>query len=187
VSTLKVAAINNPSALSGGLAISATGLVSGAGLDLITSQSFTAASAVNVNNCFSSAYDNYRIIITHTSSSTATSTGFRMRAAGADNSTANYQWRRTDLAGTVTTAAGTTDTSASNGIAISSTITAVCFEVCQPFLSTVTFGTSLGFRESQTATVGMFLHNVASSFDGFSLNPTTGTLTGTLRVYGYEN
>ena len=32
------------------------------GFYFITSQTFSAASAVNVNNCFSSTYDNYRVV-----------------------------------------------------------------------------------------------------------------------------
>jgi hypothetical protein len=50
MSELRVASINNPSAGSGGLAISAAGNVTGAGLDLIVTQSFSAVSSVSLDN-----------------------------------------------------------------------------------------------------------------------------------------
>ena len=41
------------------------------GLQLITTQTFSAVSAVNVNNCFTSTYDNYQVVISGTTPSTA--------------------------------------------------------------------------------------------------------------------
>ena len=87
MSELRVASINNPSAGSGGLAISAAGNVTGAGLDLIVTQSFSAVSSVSLDNCFSGDYDNYRVLV-HVKSAAAS--GFimmRLRSSGTDAST----------------------------------------------------------------------------------------------------
>lgn len=37
------------------------------GLVYITGSTFSASSAVNVNNCFSSTYENYRVVVSFTS------------------------------------------------------------------------------------------------------------------------
>ncbi len=68
------------------------GLSSGA-LTLITTQSFSAASAVNVNNCFSATYDNYKVHIQFSASSGSTTLQFRFRAGGNNDATAGYNLR----------------------------------------------------------------------------------------------
>jgi hypothetical protein len=84
MSTLKLNYLQHPSSSTTNITLASTGAVAvngamtGAGLDLITPTSiaysggsasvsggavtFSAASTVSVNNCFSSTYDNYRIV-----------------------------------------------------------------------------------------------------------------------------
>ena len=59
------------------------------GLTLIDEVSFTSSNAVNVNDVFSSTYDNYRILIVGRVGTLST-TSLRYRVGGADE-TNNYQ------------------------------------------------------------------------------------------------
>ena len=61
-------------------------------LTLIASQSFTSSSAHNVNDVFSSTYQNYLVQITLTGASATGYQQLRFRVSGADNSSANYFW-----------------------------------------------------------------------------------------------
>ncbi len=62
----------------------------GAGtLVLVNTTSFTSQSSININNCFSSSYENYKIMILATSSTTSQFT-MRLRASGTDSSGSNY-------------------------------------------------------------------------------------------------
>ena len=74
----------------------------GAGLTLIDEVSFTSSNAVNVNDVFSSTYNNYRILIVGRVGTLST-TSLRYRVGGADE-TNNYQDIRIAAAsGSVTT------------------------------------------------------------------------------------
>ena len=188
MSTLKVASINNPSAGSGGLAISAAGNVTGAGLDLIVTQSFSAVSSVSLDNCFSGDYDNYRVLAQVTGS-TGANLNVRYRAAAADNSTANYNYSLYGIqyGGTVGMVAnGSGQTSLQAGLIISNLNAAVSMDIYRPFASSHTENVVTG-AASDRATLGSSVFSSAASFDGLSLIPSAGTITGTVSVYGFKS
>jgi hypothetical protein len=160
----------------------------------ITQSSFTTSSAVNVNNCFTSTYRNYKIVVNIDSASAdAQAVYLKMRASGTDSS-ASYYWYGlepnsgdnflyTNRGNNVSTGVGI-GYQGLNGISSS-------VEVWDPQLSQITHFASQ-FASSLTslpAVVGFAngTHNVASSYDGFSLVPGSGTITGIVRVYGYAN
>lgn len=189
MSTLKVAAINNPSAGSGGLAISTVGLVTGAGLDLIVAQSFSAASSVSVNNCFTSTYASYRIVFTDCRQSTAAWAGLRFRASGTDTAT-GYIVEMIDkagggsvgaLAGSSTEFRWTWADYGGGGV----------MDIIGPQLAQPTAITALmNGQASGTvwASTGAGALQNTTQYDGFTLIPGGAyTLTGSLRVYGYRN
>lgn len=194
MSTLKVSAINNAAAGSGGLAISTAGLVSGAGMDLIVTQTFSAVGSVNVNNCFSSTYDNYRILIQPTAVSASDIGGtIRLRVGGTDDSTASsYLAQRNGTFATTQEADLATGTNW-NVMYLNSTSPEFCvsdIELFKPFTATKTSARI----QRPTTTGGNYystyftaLHTQAVSYDGFSITLASGNFTGTLRVYGYRN
>lgn len=192
MSSLKVASINHPSAPSGGLSIGTDGNVAGAGLDLIVSQSFTAASTVSVNNCFTSTYDNYRVLVDFTPSTTGQEVRFRLRSGGVDAVTA-YDY--TLLNAQNTTVAGTgvaATTSARISATFGTTSGHFCsLDIASPFTSASTRANYMSLRPSAGAIplveFGVAFHATASSYDGFTIYPASGTITGTIRVYGYRN
>jgi len=192
MSTLRVAAINNPSASSGGLAISASGNVTGAGLDLITTQSFSAVSSVSVNNCFSAAYQNYKVVMTYRGSG-AGQLLWRLRASGTDATGSNYYTQRAMFYGSTSNPArfaaeafyrvGSTDAN----IALCS----LTGDVFSPFAPETTVVQTQDFSntDATNSTLGIWgaVHSLTTSYDGFTAWNNGGTITGTIRVYGYRN
>lgn len=188
MSTLKVAAINNPSASSGGLAISTAGNVTGAGLDLITTQSFSAASSVSVNNCFTSTYLNYRFFFNVSSSAGSGELYVRLRAAGADNTTSNYRSGgiySVFSTGTVNTTNYNSATAWTVYYLVNGIGHAKAVEVMAPQDTVPTAMGSIGANTDANAYYSGWF-NASTSFDGFTIYPYSGTITGTLSVYGYR-
>lgn len=182
-----------------------SGNASASGMDLITPTSvagsgvtlsggqvtFTAASTVSVNGCYSSAYANYIVIYEESARSAALSTFLRMRVSGSDSSAANYAYKNVALpanSATVTWGAqgnGTTDTSALLSSGDSST-TNYLINVASPFIAT---STKMGFVVGSTAAMQVInaAFTAATSFDGFTIYTGSGNITGTIRVYGLRN
>jgi hypothetical protein len=163
-------------------------VLGGGGLTLVTSQAFTTSSAVNVNNCFTSTYENYKLLLTNTGSTTL-NIRMRMRASATDDTSANYY--NQSVNGNVASVTGAQETTqTSMRVATGRTEPAAhTIDVFQPQLAAATAAVSLGGTGSTNPSVYMWLayHNVATAYDGFSLITSTGTITGTLRVYGYSN
>lgn len=189
MSTLKVAAINNPSASSGGLAISASGNVTGAGLDLITTQSFSAVSSVSVNNCFSGDYEHFKILVRATASTSSTLL-MRLTSGGTQDTTTNYNYIYDWIYSSssyIATSASQTSFFAGN------TETTGCAYDCtvfSPFAAAPTgFQSNASMKVSSTAPQGLQAyggHSLSSSYDGLTIYPASGTITGTVSVYGYK-
>lgn len=206
MSTLKVNAINSTAASSGGLAIDTAGNVTGLGMDLITptsiaysggtasatggAVSFSGVSSISLNGVFSSTYANYRILIEQMISSTTPGILARLRASGSDNTTTNYNVQRV-LFGSTTVTAGRDASGTYALIGDASTSTgAIIFDLINPalaantvFQSTATDSTGTGIN-MRLAVSGF---NATTSFDGITVYPNSGSLSGLLRVYGYKN
>lgn len=208
MSTIKVAAVNHPSASSGGLAISTTGNVTGGGLDLIVPGSiaysggtasvsggavaFTGVTSVSLNGVFSSTYDNYRIVARWTGS-TSQEIRLRLRLSGTDASGATdyrYAGARSGSGADAVTGVDRSDGTNLAYIGYSTTAASLlAYDVCNPALATATLmlgGNTYTATFFNTAVSGV-LHVLGTAYDGFSLFPSTGTGTGIVRVYGYKS
>lgn len=166
------------------------------GLVYIAKATLSAATTLNVNNCFSSSYENYRIIATGgvTSVATGGNVTMRMRASGTDNTTAsayNYYGLET---GSTYAPISSAETSFFVGFGGFNTANSrwgsLCIDVLNPFgaqwttIQAVGLGVTSGGAERGTLIAGS--HRVATSYDGFTLfYPQSITLT--VRVYGYNN
>lgn len=165
----------------GSASIGATGVVS-----------FTSASAISLNGCFTSGYSNYKVLIYMTSTSGSNTIRFRVRSSGTDLTTGTYR----TLAHYANSAANSF-----SGLESSSTGTygalsycgvqgnAIEFDIFNPQVSDYTH-----LRSSSTFadTTNMFLLasgtvvNNTTSYDGFTITPAAAALTGTIIVYGYK-
>jgi hypothetical protein len=159
------------------------------GLVHILTESFTTAATVSVNNCFSDMFQNYKVVIQHTSSvgGLGTSYSIRLRVGGTDNTTASSYVRERSLsAAGVQSNSGSTGDSFSTVIIASATRCVADITFARPFEAAPT-GFVMSSSRSNALTLAGGEHNQSTSYDGFSIIPSSGTTTGTIRVYGYLN
>jgi hypothetical protein len=163
---------------------------SSSGLTLITNQTLSAVSSVSINDCFSATYRSYKIVLNANFSSGGQAINLRFRTGGTDNSNSSYNsilfyslFNGTGNSYQGGVVSGNTSTLGYSATA--STRTGLAFEVFEPFATEYTNF----FMENNTNTLtergGGFFANT-TSFDGFTLTPGGGTMTGSLQVYGYS-
>lgn len=152
------------------------------GLVHIASSSFSSASSVSVNDCFSTNYVNYRVQVNGTCS-TNVGYNFRLRVSGTD-ATTNYKNRAIQNDGTITTV-NTATTYIELGIASSSGF-ATQFLVSRPFITETTMVSG----QNAANDWGTFIsghHNAATSYTGFTMYLSTGNISGNVKVYGLRD
>jgi hypothetical protein len=172
-----------PSSVTGGTA-SSTGAVS-----------FSSTSSVSLNGVFSSTYQNYRMIINFTGASTQLSVSARMRVGGVSNSTASsYLQQGFSSISTTLSNVGLSSTSFDLG-EVNATYpkySSVTVDILSPFETDPTRWNNLLIGRVNSANAyatGNYsgVHTQATSYDGVEIYPSTGTVSGTVRVYGYKN
>jgi hypothetical protein len=148
---------------------------------------FSTVASVSIGSCFSAQYDNYLIKYTLTAKTAAVDTSFRLRLASSDSSTL--------YSGVVQTAQGTTASAVTNVTTqwiVDKGGSAPCsarLEVDGPFLAAATeaMGQASATATTPTASNGSHHHSAATSYDGFTLFVASGTISGTIRIYGYND
>ncbi len=161
-------------------------------LVLTGSADFTTSSAVNINNCFSATYNNYHVEIDLTAVS-ATDADFhaRMRASGTDNTSSAYRSQQLlQRDGTVGGAGYNTDTKFQLHAMASSKVKLLGWngDIKDPFNATNTKILFHALTSNSSDTYQLVLagnHNVDTSYDGITFYPSTGTISGKIRIYGY--
>jgi hypothetical protein len=153
---------------------------------------FSSGSSVSLNGCFTSTYDHYKILSSNTGSSTIVALNLKMRANGSDSAALYYGGF---------TGANSEAASAVYGqlngvsalrwaVAKSGETATVEARISNPFISSARtqFANSFTFSDGTTGRVynGGGSMVTDTSFDGFSLIPESGTITGTVQVYGYR-
>jgi hypothetical protein len=160
------------------------------GLTLINTTSFSAVSSIALpDNTFSSTYTNYRIVFNHVGT-TDNNFRMRMRASGTDNTGTAYYWVLTgqrDTGGNYQYN-GTGETSAFIQNLSSQKRQHLAFDIFRPFEAEET--SMSGKCISSDSTSALFLnttmfHAVNTSYDSANFFPASGTITGTVSVYGY--
>jgi len=155
---------------------------------------FSAVNSVSLNGVFSSTYENYRVVYSVSASSAAAYIQGRLRASGTDATGSDYSWQEWYGDGTTVAAARTTSTTffrvgynhnSSNG-------SNGTFDFFNPFAAAYTrvIGVYSYLNGTSTSLVGISNvgnQTLTTSYDGLTLYPGSGTMTGTVRVYGYRN
>ena len=166
------------------------------GLVYITQASATSGSTLSVNNCFSSTYSNYLILVDNFQPASAgRALNIRMRVGGSDATSADYYYAFTGIYtdGTSTNANGSATGAAETGMFNS--LNTVPFgsssidifgpnraERTHMTLNSILYNGQLGSR------VGMAEHNLTTAYTGFTLLPSAGDfLNVRVWVYGYRN
>jgi hypothetical protein len=164
------------------------------GLVFITGGSISST-ATSVDNCFSSTYLNYKIVLNDLVVSAGSRVRMRLRVSGADNTTSNYSSAVGGIDTTsstfvvslgnqnATSFAFTTDTNVGAGLSTS-------FDLLAPFDTNPTHYGPAGVWQTETVlaatSIGVF--KATTSFDGITFFPTSpDTMTGTYKIYGYAN
>ena len=158
------------------------------GLTFITGASFSSATAVNVNNCFTSTYRNYAVFLNVDSIGTAGFATMRLRVGGTDNSSSNYYWSGTYIVYSNAQVNGEASlgTTTSFNVAYCNLSTASQILVFDPQTANATMFASQIINKNTNS--GHYAGNmsVTTQFDGFSLVFATAA-TGAYKVYGYAN
>ena len=163
----------------------------GSGLTLITTQGFSGSSSQSISDCFSSTYTNYRIMFYLTDASAQTNILARLRVSGSDASGSNY-----NRAGYLDYGAGiqadhaTGETSwpfsGANKDSDGLCTEAVCADIFRPFLAKKTAVNALGVQNLDTGRGRNMTHTLDTSYTGITFFPATGTMTGSVSIYGYS-
>lgn len=148
---------------------------------------FTNITSLSLNGIFSSTYDNYQLVIRALGSADDFVT-WRLRLSGTDATGANYDWNYLPVDTAVNTPSRSTgQTSMRYGRIGTSTGTTQLF-ISGPALAAPTHSNNTviyGLGISQIFMTGY--HSLSTAYDGFTLIPVSGNLTGTIRVYGFKN
>ena len=148
---------------------------------------FTGVSSISLNGCFTSTYDNYLIMFNSTSSAAGVLTA-RLRVGGTDASADDYNQQRTNSAATSVSGARATGQTSWLGSNFSTGLGVMTMNLFRPALAATTLILASSSRETNTNidTDNWGLgHNLATAYDGVSFIMATGTITGTITVYGY--
>jgi hypothetical protein len=168
-----------PTSVAGsGVSVSASGKVT-----------FTAATTININGCFTSSYDNYLIVFRSDDSANGQGFYFRMRLSGTDATGTNYTFQ--ELSADNNTVAGSRTSSANYGMSHigGQEPYGVHMYFYGPALAQPTARRSVAAPAfSGAAPTAIYdhavTHSLSTAYDGLTLYPSSGTATGALCVYG---
>jgi len=149
------------------------------GLTKISDTTYSGVSSQSINSVFSATYRNYKVFIS-VIGSVAAQTQLRLRASGADNTSSNYM-QEADFSSRST---GTlfqlmrTDSSL-GGTAI--------IDFVGPYENekTIFNNQTIGSDGTVDGQYIMGQMTVTTAYDGFTIFPQSGTISGRVTVYGY--
>ena len=166
------------------------------GLTLLSTTSFSGVASISLPaDTFTTTYDHYEVLLSvSNATSNETNLLMRLRAAGSDNTTANYG-NFIDRYGlnavSYPQSAATTTTFAVVGTISNLNRSGFTFKIMSPKLSQATSIHSQGISPTSGSYSGAFSHNgnaifaTTTSFDSATFY-TSENITGTYSVYGYN-
>ena len=214
MSTLKTTNLQHPSAASPNLVLAPDGSVSGGaglgGLVLVSPTSIansggsasasggavtaTGVTTVSLNGVFTSAYQNYRLVVSGIGSlSSLNDLWFRVRASGTDLSGSVYVNGSTY----VTQVGGPTRSYSNNSTLfycgyVGDLYNAIVIDLMNPAQTVATgiVNTYAAYNNSNTTfiqSIGGGNVNNTTAYNGITFGVNSNNWTGTIRVYGYKN
>jgi hypothetical protein len=163
------------------------------GLVLVGSASPSAVSSISINNCFTSTYQNYRIVFALTAATGATAAlNMRLRASGTDTST-NYVGQLFEAYSATSTSTlnpqGTDEWNVAN-LVPGQLDSAFAIDVYRPQTATKTAFSGLSTVNYPSPFVLQMIGGVQTDntqFDGATFSFASTNFSGNIRVYGYAN
>lgn len=170
------------------------------GLELVATATVTNQSQITIDGCFTSSYVNYQGVLNITASSSTTSYMLWQNRSGGSNAQSSYSSNGAGYYLSGGTAfqniLGTNFQNVANGFVGSFDGTAgsighMIFDITSPALATHTSVT--GRFAMNAGNTGLYggttssAHFVSTAYDGIRLFVSSGSFSGTLRIYGYRN
>jgi hypothetical protein len=160
-----------------------------AGMVLLNTTSFSAVASVSLPaSTFTSTYDNYRIVFTNIIGSANVILGLRWRKAGVDNTSNIYYgscgiitWAGVSASGI--SSAPSTRAPIQN---LATTFGQLSFDVAQPLTRPMVSGTGMAAGPEDRGQFFSAFINGSDTFDSATFFPASGTITGSVSVYGYN-
>lgn len=160
------------------------------GLKFITEASFSAVSSVSIDNCFSATYTHYLVVRNFLGTSVNNEVDVRLRVGGVDASAANYRRQIINVSSTTVSAGrATTETYMLRALGYVEA-TSIGFGelwISNPFeavRTTAWSDYSYDVDGSIVLEAGVYEYDATTSYDGFTVIPGAGTITGTISVFG---
>lgn len=158
----------------------------------VTKATFSGASSVSIDGCFSALYKQYMVVRNFAGSTDDIALGVRLRVAAADASGTDYRRQYISAAGT--TIAGSRSTGATSWDYGMGSMQAAAFgftmlRISNPFDAVrTTAWNDITYAASGNICIERRImeHDLATSYDGFSILPVSGTITGSITVYGLQ-
>jgi hypothetical protein len=158
-----------------------------AGMVLLNTTSFSAVASQAINGCFSSAYTNYRLVISGNMAGTAL-IQFRLRTSTTDDTSSNYAYAEFVSDGASSYPAQATGQNIGRLAGFVAVRSAASVDIFSPFETKTTGLITVGVRSFTNPNQYSFFSgvNTSTSYDGINLIASTGTMTGEVSVYGYN-
>jgi hypothetical protein len=162
----------------------------GGGMTLVKKVDFTSSSSIDCSDSFSSTYVNYMFVANYTGTADS-DLNYRYRVSGADNTTSNYNRAASDVANGVYTGGRSTGQTLgrlgpirSSGSRISTTGFFIAPFLAQTKHSQARSSVLTDTIDQNFVDIGF---NASTSFTGLTVYPGSGTVTGTISIYGIPN
>ncbi len=147
--------------------------------------SFSDVAITSLNDVFTDVYDEYTVRVRATLSAVAV-LRMRLRASGTDDDGSNYDRRWMSGAGTTASVGGNTANDHSVTVTSGDGLLVAEIMVSGPALAANTQIVSQAGNKDTSVNVISTRHTTTAVFDGLSLFPASGTITGVMDVYGFK-
>jgi len=167
--------------------VAVAGVGSSGSVDANGAVTFSTTTNIDISGAFSSTYQNYRII--YTSTGTGQDLGMRFGTGGTYNSTAgNYRYNLQYAVYTSGTIVGAASGASATTFIVGNTGFYSIVDILSPFATANTGYIFQHSRDDYGFMTGAGAMTVTTSYDQVRFYPTaSGTITGTIRIYGYKN
>ena len=169
-----------------GLKLITPSSVAGSGVSLSGAKVvFTAATTININGVFSATHDNYLIVYRNTASA-SNEIQYRLRASGSDASGSNYTDQVIYALNTLVGGARRTSQTAGYFHRTGTGNGGTHFYIYGPALAQPTATRDVCASSRDTVSIQEYActHSLSTAYDGITILPTVGNVTGALCVYG---
>jgi hypothetical protein len=160
------------------------------GLAWIATTTYTASSAPQVLGCFSSSYQNYKIVITHTGSASTTFSFQMISGTNTVDNGANYSGYGLSFSGAAADqgASGATSQKCGGHSSDGNIPNETIIDLANPNIAKRTQANIHAFDASGPSVLLLGTQvTTTTQYTGIQLVPASGNITGTIRVYGYRN